>query len=371
MKILQVTAVDFTVEKFLGPLIECLQSNGHEVHIACSTETSTETLHAIDFERKMISLNHFKAIKQLVKLLKKEHYDVVHTHTPVASVLARIAAKIAGVPTIIYTAHGFYFHENMPRTTYQLTYFIEKMTSKLATDYIFFQSEEDFKLALDAKFLPPKRLVHIQNGVDARKFDPARYDREAIRQQLGLASDEYVFIFVGRLVKEKGIEELLEAFQRTTGGNATLLVVGDQVKGDRDHSSVRKDQSNIQYLGLREDIPELLAASDCFVLPSYREGMPRSIIEAMAMKLPVITTNIRGCREEVVHEQTGLLCEPQNSDALHEQLAWALAHTEEMKQMGESGRQRFLKLYDEEKVLARQMEVYHLIAHKDGLEVVK
>ncbi len=371
MKILQVTAVDFTVEKFLGPLIECLRSNGHEVHVACSTENSSETLHPIDFERKMVSMNHFKAIKQLVRLFKKEQYDVVHTHTPVASVLTRIAAKIAGVPTIIYTAHGFYFHENMPRKTYQLTYFIEKMTSKLATDYIFFQSEEDFKLALEAQFLPPKRLVHIQNGVDATKFSPMRYERETIRQQLQIADDAYVFIFVGRLVKEKGIEELLEAFTRSTGERATLLIVGDHVKGDREQSSLPAQQHNIHYLGLREDIPQLLAASDCFVLPSYREGMPRSIIEAMAMELPVITTNIRGCREEVIHEQTGLLCEPQSSDALYEKMAWALAHPEEMTQMGQSGRQRFLKLYDEEKVLARQMEVYHLIAHKEGVEVVK
>lgn len=359
MKILQVTAVDFTVEKFLAPLIERLEKEGHDVHIACRMTTSPryEQMHAISFERSIHLAAHLKAIQQLVVLMRSEQFDIVHTHTPVASMLARIAAKIARVPTIIYTAHGFYFHERMARIPYFCAYTVEKYAAKWASDYVFFQSEEDYELALKKQFKPPQQLVHIQNGVNRQRFEPQLYNREQMRQSLGLAEDAFVYLFVGRLVYEKGLADLLDAFALLNEPQAKLLIVGGQVAGDRDPFLI-KQQHNVHFLGAREDIAALLNAADAFVLPSHREGLPRSIIEAMAMAKPVIATNIRGCREEVVHKKTGLLCDVQNVTALKEAMETLFHHRRWAQSLGKAGRTRFLAQYDEEKVLDRQMAIF-------------
>lgn len=359
MKILQVTAVDFTVEKFLLPLIHRLQKEGHEVHIACRITNAPKhsNMHAISFERSMRMATHAKALKELVKLMKSEKFDVVHTHTPVASMLARIAAKIARVPTIIYTAHGFYFHERMNKIPYKIAYTLEKYAAKWGSDYVFFQSEEDYQLAVNNHFKRPERLIHIQNGVNRKLFEPNDYNRNEMRQKLGIAEDIFVYLFVGRLVYEKGLAELTEAFQLLNEPKAHLVIVGGQVEGDRD-TFPDTAQKNVTYLGLRQDIAALLHAADAFVLPSHREGLPRSIIEAMAMEKPVIATDIRGCREEVIHQKTGLLCTVQSASDLKDAMNELFEHQQMAKAFGKAGRQRFLEQYDEEKVLDRQMVIF-------------
>src|SRR5699024_7365692 len=119
----------------------------------------------------------------MYKLFKKEKPDIVHVHTPVASVLGRIAAKLAGVPNIIYTAHGFYFHENMSPEKYKLFYTIEKLCAKWCTDYIFTQSEEDGNLAINKNFLPPGKITIIGNGVDVNeKFNPSNVHKDKIKK---------------------------------------------------------------------------------------------------------------------------------------------------------------------------------------------
>lgn len=201
MKILQVTAVDFTVDKFLKPLINRLQQEGHDVHVACAKTKPSAlniTMHQIAFARNMNMLKHMKALYQLVKLLRQENYDVIHTHTPVASMLARVAAKMAGVPLIIYTAHGFYFHERMPRRQYQVAYMLEKYAARFLSDYVFFQSEEDYALAKEKHFKKVERLVHIGNGVSKERFNRTTDDRQATRQALGIPDEALVFLFVGR-----------------------------------------------------------------------------------------------------------------------------------------------------------------------------
>ena len=371
MKILQVTAVDFTVDKFLTPLIDRLQREGHDVHVACAkTKPSARhiTMHPIAFARNMNMLKHMKALYQLVKLLRQENYDVIHTHTPVASMLARAAAKMAGVPLIIYTAHGFYFHERMPRRQYQVAYMLEKYAARFLSDYVFFQSEEDYALAKDKHFKKVERLVHIGNGVSKERFNLAACDRQATRQALEIPDEAPVFLFVGRQVKEKGLQELMEAFELLPK-QAHMMIVGGEVAGDRD--SIRlESKERLHILGQREDIPQLLSAADVFVLPSYREGLPRSIIEAMAMGKPVIATNIRGCREEVVHEQTGLLCNVEDAKDLADKMKMFIEEPSLIQTYGEAGLERFLDIYDEEKVLDRQLAIYKMYATPE-MEVVE
>jgi glycosyltransferase involved in cell wall biosynthesis len=384
MKILQVTAVDFTVKKFLLPLADDLKKNNYEVHIACDVneigialQNQGYNIKHIPFSRNFNVINHTKALFSLISLIKKEKYDIIHSHTPVASLIARMAAVICRVPLNVYTAHGFYFHENMRPFVYKIAYSLEKIWGKYLTDYLFFQSREDYDLALKHKFNKPSRLIHINNGVSDEKFNPKDYNRNAIRESLGL-KDEKVILFVGRLVEEKGIKELLEAFELLSvhHDDFKLILVGGGVTGDRDSLNVEEIvdgmnesvKQNIILLGLRDDIPELLAASDLFTLPSYREGLPRSIIEAMAMGKPIVATNIRGCREEVFEGINGYLCNDRDPKSLADAIKSILIDEEKLSTFGSNSRRIFLEEFEEIKVLNRQMKVFNEF-RKDQLDV--
>ena len=375
MKILQVTSVDFALKKFLFPLIDEMKKQGFNVHIACNKGENAQeyhdqyTIHHIPFTRNYNMMNHLLNVGRLVKLMRKEQYDVVHAHTPLASLVARLAAKIAGVGTIVYTAHGFYFHEHMNPYIYKVFYGLEKIWGKYFTHYIFLQSMEDYQLALENQFNNPERIYLIGNGVSAEKFDPQRYDRTKLRAEMGLNEKDIVIMFVGRLVKEKGISELVKACEMIHHQGyyqVKLVLVGGAVEGDRDRmnldelmtTSPLKLHDHLHILGLRSDIPQLLSICDIFTLPSYREGLPRSIIEAMAMGKPIIATNIRGCREEVIPGENGYLCEVQNSQDLDEKLLRLIESPNKRNRFGLKSREVFLQNYDEQLVLERQLAIF-------------
>ncbi|WLD93005.1 glycosyltransferase family 4 protein [Alkalihalobacillus sp. AL-G] len=377
MKILQITAVDFTLKKFLLPLIDELENKGYNVDIACNIHGIGNQLIKdgyniinIPFTRDMNIINHLKCLIKLIKLIKAGEYDIIHTHTPVASLIGRFAAKVAGSKTIVYTAHGFYFHENMNPLIYKTIYFLEKTWAKYFSDYIFFQSCEDYDLAIKKKFKPKNRLIHIGNGVSSEKFNPTLYDGDKIRQELGLQKEDIVITFIGRMVIEKGIVELLQAFRSIKNKGfkqIKLLLIGGQVEGDRDSFDLNQYVSNlnkkiskdIHVLGLRDDIPLLLSSSDIFVLPSYREGLPRSIIEAMGMAKPIIATNIRGCREEVFPNVNGYLCNVKDSHDLGEKILKLINNKELISKFGEASRDIFLNHFDERKVINKQIDVFN------------
>jgi len=380
IKILQVTAVDFTVKKFLIPLVDELKLQGYETHIACNVqgigkELQTEgyDMKHIPFTRNMNVISHMKSFVTILKLLRKEKYDIVHSHTPVASLITRLAAFLTGTKLNVYTAHGFYFHENMNPTAYKIAYYLEKIFGKYLTHKIFFQSKEDFELALSDKFQKPENLIHISNGVSAERFNPEIYNRKEIREKLDV-NEGIVITFIGRLVSEKGIKELIESFDSIYKSNnrAILLIVGDSVQGDRDgidiisliNSLSPGAKQNVKLLGLRDDIPEILQATDLFVLPSYREGLPRSIIEAMAMAKPIVATDIRGCREEVFPGVNGELCEPKNPQSLANEINKIINDNHLMEKYGSNSRELFLSNFDEKVVLKRQLEVFNTFRRK-------
>lgn len=380
MKVLQVTAVDFTAKKFLLPLVDNLKDNDYEVHIACNSNKIGKEIQSqgyivkhIPFSRNFNILSHLRALIKMVALIRREKYDIIHSHTPIASLIARMAAKITKVPLNVYTAHGFYFHEEMKPLTYKITYNLEKIWGRYLTDYIFFQSKEDYQLAIKDKFKTGDKLIHINNGVSGEKFNPVLYDRDALREKLNLQG-KTVILFIGRLVEEKGIRELLKAFEKVSlkNNNLALLLVGGMVEGDRDGLSPEKIvdmmpefvKNNIHLLGLRDDIPEIIATSDIFTLPSYREGLPRSIIEAMAMGKPIIATNIRGCREEVIEGVNGLLCKSKSVESLATSLESLIRDTEKICEYGIASRRIFLEEFEEQKVLNRQLNIFNQFRNK-------
>src|SRR5699024_8054417 len=317
---------------------------------------------------KISPISNLKSIMLMVKLFKMLKPDIVHVHTPIAAVLGRIAAKIANVPTIIYTAHGFYFHEGMSPKSYKRYYMIEKYIGRFFTDYIFTQSEEDFEVAKKGKFLPNSKknnYLHISNGIDLDSdFNISNIDQNNIRnirKQHNIQDTDIVVSFVGRLVKEKGIIDLLNSY-KYINSNVKFIIIGSLPDGERDNEAIKivnsfKDNKNIIFTGQISNINEYLYISDIYCLPSYREGMPRSIIEAMAMKNAVIATNIRGSREEVLHNLSGYLVETNSSKEIAFYIDKLSKDKELMEAFKEYGYKKATKFYNEKDVVAKQIDV--------------
>lgn len=371
LKVCQLCAVDFTFKHFLTALVDGMRAKGWSVTAVCSDGPFVPALcaagyavHTLPIARGLNPVRHTVSLWRLVHLFRRERFDVLHAHTPIAALLGRIAARIAGVPMVVYTAHGFYFHDDMGTVPKTIFTWLEWLGGRI-TDLLFTQSEEDARTAIDKHFLPAARVLAIGNGVDINTFDPARTQtRAAMRAAWGIPQDAVVIGMIGRMVAEKGYGEYLNAAKTVVaqGFPAFFLAVGERLASD--HAAGIDAQlsaakavlgERLILTGLRSDIPELLATMDVFTLPSYREGMPRTIIEAMLMAKPVVATNIRGSREEVVAGETGLLVPVRDSAALARAFITLIEDAGLRNRMGQSGRTRALDLYDETKVVARQI----------------
>jgi Glycosyltransferase len=383
-KILQICAIDFTVKHFLLPLIDRLKEEGFDVRTVCSEGPYTQemvkqgyNIYNIEIVRKISPIMLGKATWQLYKYIRREQFDIVHVHTPVASIVGRLAAKLAGVKTILYTAHGFYFHDGMSAWKRRLLILIEKFMGRFFTDLLFTQSHEDFELAVREGIIDRERAFHIGNGIDTSRFifGDDQQIRKTKRRELGINERARIVGFVGRLVREKGIIDLISAFAvvAVKRPDVQLLVIGDKVTSERDIDTKeavlrliegRGLSDKVIFTGRRTDVNELLAAMDIFVLPSYREGMPRSIIEAMAAGRPVIATDIRGCREEVVHGETGYLVPVAAPESLAEKIAILLDNPDAAQEMGRKGRKRVQTLFDERLVLNKQVAALFKLAEE-------
>lgn len=359
------------------PLIEALTHEGYQIHIACSDgeyvplmREKGHTVHVVPIPRYFDFVAGIKACWKLYRLMKREHFDIVHVHTPMAAAFGRIAAKAAGVPVVIYTAHGFYFHERMAGWLRKLIISLERGLAHF-TNFLFTQSQEDAFSAVRERICSADQVICIGNGVEIQKFSNGKLNNKTLFH--GIKHDEKVIGFVGRIVREKGVIELIRAMALViqTIPETKLVIIGDTLESDRDQTIRREIQqileqenlgSHILFRGFIENIPDVLLSFDIFVLPSYREGMPRSIIEAMASGKPVVATNIRGCREEVIHEITGLLVPVGDYQALAKAITRILNNPDLACQMGEAGRLRAIEFFDEKFVLDRQIKVYaHLV----------
>lgn len=372
VKICQVCAVDFTLKNFLRPLIDGMSSEGWRVLSVCSDGPHVARMRQAGYTIETISItrgiNPFDAIHALFRLIKffrQEQFDVVHVHTPVAAFIGRLAAWVSRVPLIVYTAHGFYFHDGMPAWKKSIFLTLERIGG-FWTDLLFTQSQEDAKVAVEKKFLPKCQVMSIGNGVDKYRYSEVRLgsSRYEYRDDLGIPEKAYVIGFVGRHVREKGLVEFLEAVTILSERHAQLwvLMIGERLPSDHapdidEELSVAKKKigRRLVLLGPRDDIPELLSAIDLFCLPSWREGMPRTIIEAMMMGRPVLATDIRGSREEVIHEETGLLVPTKSKESLIKNMKRFIENPGWGVALGAAGRKRAELLFDEDQIVALQV----------------
>jgi glycosyltransferase involved in cell wall biosynthesis len=301
----------------------------------------------------------WRAFRALLALFRAERPDMVHAHMPISGFLARLAARVAGVPRVAYTGHGFLFNQPGPLLRRAASLAMEWLGGRLTDVYLTVSCDE----AADARRFGLHRHAEAAgNGRDPARFHPDPAARARIRATLGVPEDRVVVIAVSRLVRHKGYPELLAAVR---GVDAELWVVGERLPSDHGedmepHFARCGLGNRLRRLGYREDVPALLAAADIFVLPSHFEGLPMSVIEAMLSSLPVVATNIRGPREQVIDGSTGLLVPARQVAPLAAALR-RLAEDPGLRAcMGAAGRARALDLYDEGRVVARTLDLLGL-----------
>jgi len=374
IKVAHLTTVDMSVRHLLLNQMLALKEAGFEVTAISAPGPDLGAVEAagirhlpVSFTRRMSPLSDLRAFGQLLRIFRRERFTIVHTHQAKAAMLGQSAARAAGVPLVVNTLHGFYFHDRTPALKRKAWIGLERAQA-LCSDLILSQNPEDIETAVRAGICAREKIEYLGNGIDLVRFDPALVtapERTRIRASLGIADEAPVVGFVGRLVREKGILELFTAFKRilATQPDARLLVVGpeDVVKSDAVSSQTAVEYgiaAQTVFVGYRHDMPALYAAMDVCVLPSHREGFPRSPMEASAMGVPCVATDIRGCRQVVRPEENGLLVPVGDAEALGAAIARILGDRTLAARMGEAGKRMARENFDERAVFARVIAVY-------------
>lgn len=293
---------------------------------------------------------------KLTRWMRAERFDLVHIHSTKAGVLGRWAAARAGIPAVLFTAHGWAFTEGRAYWKRWLLAQMERAMAKRTTEIISV-SHHDKRIALQFGVAHPHKITVIHNGVDPRPFLEA--DGTPLRAQLNAeARDEPLLTFVGRLAVQKDPLNLLNALRLLPRGR--LALVGDGPLKPRVERFVRRHRlsDRVRVLGHREDVPHILAASDLFVLPSRWEGFPFTVIEAMLAGLPVVASYVGGVPELVEDGVTGFLVSPRDPEVLAEAVHKLIEHEELRNKMGRAGQEQALREGALERMLDKTREVY-------------
>lgn len=321
-KILIVSTVSRQFYLFEQANIEVLHSLGYEVHAAANFADANPRLdaldiirHHIDIQRSPFCLTNIKAFNQLKQLMKSEKFDAVHCHSPVGGVLARLAAKVVGISPIIYTAHGFHFYKGAPLMNWLLYYPVERFLARF-TDILITINKEDYQRAQQFK---AGKVVYIPGiGVDTNKFNVIRLDKNIKREELGIKNGTIVLLSIGEMIKRKNHETAIRALAKLKKENVVYLICG---RGKLENYLKELAEKlgvgdKVKFLGFRNDIPEICKASDIFIFPSYQEGLPVAVMEAMAAGLPIICSNIRGNIDLIESGKGGFTVNPNDAEEL-------------------------------------------------------
>ncbi len=377
IKICHVANTDKAVKFLLLPQLRFLIENGYDVSVICSSgkfvseiEKEGIKVKVIKMKRKISPFSDLVALVKIFLYFKKEKFGIVHVHNPKPSLLGQLAAKLARVPIIINTVHGLYFQQDSSKFKRSFYIFIEKIAA-LCSSLIFSQNKEDIETLIKEKVSDPKKIKYLGNGVDIGKFDCKRFSEEFIskkRKELNIPEGFKVVGIVARLVEEKGYLTLFEAFASVVKEfpKTVILAIGPKEPEKSDALDLQivenyEVKNNVIFLGERNNLEELYPLMDIFVLPSYREGMPRSILEAMAEERPIITSNIRGCKEEIEDGISGILFPVGDSEKLAGSIIDLLENPAKAEEMGKNARIRAEKYFNENFIFGRIKEGYDLL----------
>jgi glycosyltransferase involved in cell wall biosynthesis len=383
-KLVHVTTVDLSLRVLLAFQLERFRDAGYDVvgvstpgeHVEALERRGIRHVPVRSLTRRWSPGRDARALSELRHVFHRERPTIVHTHNPKSGVLGRAAARSAGVPVVVNTVHGLYTSAELGAGRRLAIGGAERIAARLSNAELF-QSEEDLAYALRSRLVSPERANWLGNGVDLSRFAPVRVPPTATRElriTWGAEEDSVVVGTVGRLVREKGYREFIQAARsvRASHPDTVFVAVGPEEpdKSDRLDADDLADAraAGVVLHGPGVDMPRLHAAFDLFVLASYREGMPRSAIEASAMARPVVATDIRGSREVVEHGVTGTLVPARNADALAGAIRTLLGDPDVRAAMGAAGRRRAEERFDENAVVDRTLRVYERLLRERGIE---
>jgi glycosyltransferase involved in cell wall biosynthesis len=371
--LVHVTTTDMSLALLLGPQLEAFRAAGYDVVGVSAPGRYVEGLEARGIRhvplqhstRAMAPHRDAAAFAELVQVLRGLRPAIVHTHNPKPGVYGRIAARACGVPAVVNTVHGLYALPEEPLRKRAVVYGLERVAAACSRAELV-QNPEDLE-TLRRIGVPDHKLVLLGNGIDLTRFDPTRFAarRDSVRAAIGAAPDDVVVGVVGRLVWEKGYREVFAAAAalRERAPQVHFVVVGplDEDKGD---SVTQADvdaaaaAGRMTFLGLRDDVTDLYAAMDLYVLASHREGFPRSAMEAAAMGLPAVVTDIRGCRQVVDHGVTGIRVPVGDATALAGAIGELGGDAARRDVMGRAAREKARTDFDQQRVIDTTLRVY-------------
>lgn len=328
-KIFRITTVPLSLMVLLRGQLRYMQEHGFKVTGVSSSGWEVEVVEKeegipvviLEMSRKITPFQDLKALWQFYRLCKKEKPDMVHSHTPKAGIIGMLGAKMAGVPIRLHTVAGLPLMEATGNKR-RLLDFVEKLTYRLATK-VYPNSKGLETFITQNKLAAPDKVRVLangsSNGIDTAHFNPeviSETEKEKLKTALGISENDFVFVFVGRLVSDKGIHELVEAFTALkekvdTSSRIKLLLVGPE---EPDLDPLREDvrqrihsDSDVIAVGFQNDVRPYFSISDALLFPSYREGFPNVVMQAGAMGLPAIVSNINGCNEIIIERENGLI----------------------------------------------------------------
>ncbi len=380
-KLIRITTVPQSLRGLLKGQLRFMSDHYEVVGVSSSGETLAEVaanegirVHAIEMTRTISPFRDLKAVYRLYRFFKREKPFIVHTHTPKAGTLGMLAAKLAGVPHRLHTVAGLPLLVAQGKKR-KLLNIVEKFTYRCATR-VYPNSVGLYDFIASARFASKSKLKVIgkgsSNGIDTSHFSRSKVPAEAIeslRNQLQLGAEHFVFVFVGRIVRDKGINELVAAFGRlnTDFPETRLLLVGrfepelDPLLPEINDEIIRN--KNILTPGYQTDVRPYLALSDCLVFPSYREGFPNVVMQACAMELSAIVTDINGCNEIIIDNKSGLFVPPRDANALYEKMKYLYQNPTENKRMANSSRAHVVANFENTYVWQEILKEYRSLHH--------
>jgi glycosyltransferase involved in cell wall biosynthesis len=381
-RLVHLTTTDMSLALLLGPQLRAFAAAGYEVigvsapgpHVA---ELRSWGIHHVALKhatRAMALQRDARALAELVRVFRELEPRIVHTHNPKPGVYGRIAARIAGVPIVVNTVHGLYALPDDPIGKRAVVYSLERIAAACSQAELL-QNPEDLPVLRRLR-VPASRLTVLGNGIDLTRFTAGQVTPErvtALRAEMGAGPDDVVIGLVGRLVHEKGYREVFEAARRVAvrAPKARFAIIGpsDPDKADAITAAeiaAAEGIGNITFLGMRHDVEDLYAAMDAYVLASYREGFPRSAMEAAAMGVPIIATNIRGCRQVVEPGVTGMLVPARDAGALTDAITAMALDPKRRREMGEAARHKAKAEFDQQRVIDTTLATYRALEARRG-----
>lgn len=374
-KLIRITTVPVSLKELLKGQHRFMSENGYEVLGVSSEGNALHDVHenegvrvvALEMTRTISLFKDLKALWGFYRLCKKEKPLIVHSHTPKAGIVGMLGAKLAGVPIKLHTVAGLPLMEatGLKRKVLDI---VEKLTYSCA-NMVYPNSKGLYDFILNNRFTNKEKLKVIangsSNGIDTSFFDPQQISLEQqsqLKEDLNISVSDFVFVFVGRLVKDKGINELVSAFSNLKGHNAKLLLVGTfEEELDPLLPETLNDiesNNNILSVGWQSDVRPYLAIANALVFPSYREGFPNVVMQAGAMGLPSIVTDINGCNEIIIDNENGVIIPPKDENKLFEAMLSFIDNPFMVERMASNSRKLIVDRYEQRVVWNALLEEY-------------